>query len=45
LQDFPVIPPISLDTATERIKDFCNSQLPAEEFAEASCFSSSTFNR
>ena len=32
---FPVDPPISLDAATERIKDFCNSQLPAEELAEA----------
>lgn len=35
MQDFPVNPPVYLDAATERIKDFCNSQLPAEEFAEA----------
>jgi fido (protein-threonine AMPylation protein) len=35
MQDFPVTPPISLDAAIERIKDFCNSQLPAEEFAAA----------
>lgn len=35
MHDFPVTPPISLDAAIERIKDFCNSQLPAEEFAEA----------
>lgn len=34
IQDFPVNPRISLDTATERIKDFCNSQPPAEAFAE-----------
>jgi hypothetical protein len=34
MQDFPVTPPISLDAAIERIKDFCNNQLPAEEFAE-----------
>jgi hypothetical protein len=35
MQEFPVTPPISLDAAIERIKDFCNSQLPAEEFARA----------
>ena len=35
MQDFSVTPPISLEAAIERIKDFCNSQLPAEEFAAA----------
>ncbi|WP_417914198.1 hypothetical protein [Candidatus Electronema sp. JM] len=35
MQNFPVTHPISLDAAIERIKDFCNSQLPAEDFAEA----------
>jgi Fic family protein len=34
MQYFPVNPKISLDAATERIRDFCNNQLPAEEFAE-----------
>ena len=34
MQYFPVNPPISLDAATERIRDFCNNQIPAEEFAE-----------
>lgn len=35
MQEFSVTPPISLEAAIERIKDFCNSQLPAEEFAAA----------
>ncbi|WP_417912480.1 hypothetical protein [Candidatus Electronema sp. TJ] len=34
MRDLPVTPPVSLDESIERIKDFCNSQPPAEEFAE-----------
>lgn len=35
MREFPVIPPISFDAAIERLKDFCNNQPSAEDFARA----------